>query len=76
MENMENIQEYLKSISTESLMKLSSESDAMGFDEISPIRELVKKYKLSTTGNFLTGVIGLRHQILVEITRRYFGSLS
>ena len=70
------IQEYLKNLSIESLMKLSSDSDSEVFDENSLIRKLVKEYQLSTTGEIFTGVIGLRNLILVEITRRYFGKLN
>ena len=70
------IQEYLKNLSIESLMKLSSDSDSGTFDENSLIRQLVKEYQLSTTGEIFTGVIGLRNLILVEITRRYFGKLN
>ena len=70
------IQEYLKNLSIESLMKLSSDSDSGTFDENSLIRQLVKEYQLSTTGEIFTGVIGLRNLILIEITRRYFGKLN
>lgn len=70
------IQEYLKNLSIESLMKLSSDSDSGIFDENSLIRQLVKEYQLSTTGEIFTGVIGLRNLILIEITRRYFGKLN
>lgn len=69
-------QEYLKNLSTESLMKLSSDSNADSFNENSIIRDLIKKYNLSATGEIFTGVIGLRHCILLEITRRYFGDLK
>lgn len=72
----QNFQEYLKNLSTESLMKLSSDSNADAFNENSLIRHLVEEYKLSTTGNIHVGIIGLRNLILVEITRRYFGNLN
>ena len=72
----QDFQEYLKNLSTESLMKLSSDSNANTFDENSIIRDLVKEYNLSTTGEIFTGIIGFRNLILVEITRRYFGNLK
>lgn len=71
---MEQLNEYLRSLSTENLMELSSNSDSSTIDENSIVRQLISEYKISQY--FHTGLIGLRHAILVEITRRYFEQLS
>lgn len=77
MEANENtIQEFLKNCSTHSLMQLALGSDAQTFADDSIVRVLVKKYNLSTTGEIFSGVIALRHLILVEITKRYFDNLN
>lgn len=71
---MEAINEYLKSISIESLMELSSLSESNTFEENSIIRKLISDFRISP--NFHVSLIGLRNYILIEITRRYFGKLK
>lgn len=72
---MKNINDYLKNLSIEDLMNLSSMSDDSTFNDNSIIRKLIEEYELSQQ-NFQLGVIALRHNILVEITRRYFMKLN
>lgn len=72
---MQEINEYLKNLSVEDLMNLSSMSEDSTFNENSIIRKLIEKYELSQQ-NFQLGLIELRHNILVEITRRYFMKLN
>lgn len=69
-----DIKEYLSNLSVESLMELSESSNCSSFDENSIVRKIVSDYKISD--NIFTGVIGLRENILVEITKRYFGKLT
>jgi hypothetical protein len=68
------VNEYLKDLTTESLMNLSKESESSTFEENSIIRQLISLYGISR--DFHTGLIGLRSLLLTEITRRYYGSLK
>lgn len=72
---MQEINEYLKNLSVEDLMNLSSMSNDSTFNDNSIIRKLIDKCELSQQ-NFQLGLIVLRHNILVEITRRYFMKLN
>ena len=71
---MERLNEYLRNLSIESLMKLSKDSEVLTFEENSIIRQLISEYGISS--DFHTGLIGLRSMLLTEITRRYYGSLK
>lgn len=74
MEKIEKLNEYLKNLSTESLMNLSRQSESLTFEENSIIRHLISKYEISS--DFHTGLVGLRSILLTEITRRYYGGLK
>ena len=71
---MERLNEYLRNLSTESLMNLSRDSESLTFEENSIIRYLISEYEISS--DFHTGLVGLRSMLLTEITRRYYGSLK
>jgi hypothetical protein len=71
---MERLEEYLRSLSVESLMSIAQESEATVFEEDSIIRRLISEYDISTS--FSLGVLGLRSILLSEILRRYKGRLS
>jgi hypothetical protein len=67
---MENIDDYLSNLSIESLMDLSETTSSSTFEENSIVRELISRFKLSQS-NFAWGLIVLRDNILIEITKRY-----
>jgi DNA-binding transcriptional ArsR family regulator len=67
---MENIDDYLSNLSIESLMDLSETTSSSTFEENSIVRELISRFKLSQS-NFTWGLIVLRDNILIEITKRY-----
>ena len=67
---MENIDDYLSNLSIESLMDLSETTSSSTFEENSIVRELISRFKLSQS-NFTWGLIALRDNILIEITKRY-----
>jgi hypothetical protein len=71
---MERLNEYLRNLSIESLMNLSRETEGLTFEENSLIRHLISDYGISS--DFHTGLVGLRSILLMEITRRYYGSLK
>jgi len=72
---MESIDDYLSNLSVESLMDLSEKTNSSTFEEDSIVRELISKFKLSQS-DFTCGLIGLRDNILREITKRYYGKLK
>jgi hypothetical protein len=72
---MESINDYLSTLSVESLMDLSEKTNSNTFEENSIVREIVREFNLSQN-DFIYGVIGLRDNILREITKRYYGNLK
>jgi hypothetical protein len=72
---MKSINDYLSTLSVESLMDLSEKTNSNTFEENSIVREIVREFNLSQN-DFIYGVIGLRDNILREITKRYYGNLK
>jgi hypothetical protein len=65
---MEQLKKYLENLSLDELLKISSMSESITFDNDSIVRKLISDYELSN--NFHTGLISLRSALLTEITKR------
>jgi len=74
MENPE-FAEYLTTLDYAELMGLSKETENSTFETNSNVRFTMSKFNLDSNG-FISGLILIRHYLLSEITRRYFGSMT
>jgi len=75
LKTMKSINDYLSTLSIESLMELSEKTNSNTFEENSIVRKIINEFNLSQN-DFICGVIGLRENILKEITKRYYGKLK
>ena len=66
------MKKYLKELSIEKLMELSTLSESDTFDNDSIVRKIVE----AENNNFSLGLIMLRNALLIEITNRYYDKLN
>ena len=66
------MKKYLKELSIEKLMELSTLSESDTFDNDSIVRKIVE----AENNNFSLGLIMLRNALFLEITNRYYDKLN